>query len=1086
MTSLAAAQLWAQVVIRQYAAATNLLISSRRFAILGPETERLAALRAALEAMGARCVRTTNPSGFHASFAESGAVGGFSTVDEPSGAATASGLPAGGRGPALSLTTRRADVTVVAGPDGKATVTDRSGDELRPPPGQVPPAAGRSSTGTGPSESASGGPTQPAADHTHADADFAERRIAWAREHMPVTAAAIARLVDSRALRGVRIGVSLVLEPKTAVLALSLAHAGANVSVFGHPAETRDDVADALRKAGLAVFADSTLDESAAVELADKYLRRGHDLLIDDGSHLIRRAHDLPDAILQLRGAAEETTSGLRPLRKWQAEGRLRVPVIAVNDARSKTLFDNAYGTGQSCLLTILDLLDPDRDGYDFARTVHGEPSGDHPEGDLVPPAPAAVAQDAARDAGTGNVLVIGYGDVGKGVAKHAAALGARVSVAEIDPVRALQARFDGYRVADAAELAGDATLIVSATGEPNTISLGIIRAARPGAALAVAGGVEQEIALAQAASAGATSTSAGHRRERLEFPDDHHVLVLDKGQCINVTAGEGNPIEIMDLSFAVQLAAIELLTGVDAPREPGVHALPAEADAAVAATAMVTGEPGQWHPAAAPPAPQRESLVDEPAAGGSDAHTAERVESVAERSSALAREYGVRLGTQRSNPSLVEVYSAGLVIPVTAPAVIGGAVAVRGGRIEHVGERDWVISTLRESGQAFTERHWPGVLMPGMVNAHTHLQYTGMVEVASRTYKGFDDWAQAFNVVYDNATHDWREHAAQGAAQAIRYGTTAAADVVTDPQAASALHDAGLHGVAYWEVMGWSNEEWAKGGSTQVLAALDRMPTPPNVGLSPHAPYSLDTDPLLEIPDLVRRRGLRLHIHLAESQLEAQWAEQQAGSLADLWRSGESKSFRVLRERGFGMSATQFVDQLGVLGPDCHVAHGVYMTEWDRSLLRARSTSVALCPRSNQIIGLDPPPVAAYLSEGNPIAVGTDSLSSSPSLDLLADVALLYELARAQGYAKDDLARRLLHTATLGGATALGLAAGPDRIGQLQTGAVADMVFLQIPVSDVFGTIEDLVRYGQDSVAATMIEGEIRWMDAIFNQASR
>ena len=158
----------------------------------------------------------------------------------------------------------------------------------------------------------------------------------------------------------------------------------------------------------------------------------------------------------------------------------------------------------------------------------------------------------------------------------------------------------------------------------------------------------------------------------------------------------------------------------------------------------------------------------------------------------------------------VVHVYSAGLVIPITAPSVLDGAIAVSGGRIEHVGSRDWVIHALEQSGRTFVEHHVDGVLMPGLVNAHTHLQYTGMAEVGAKRYTGFPSWAQAFDAVYDHTEFDWKAEAARGARLSIRYGTTSAADVVTDPEAASALHDLGLHGVAYWEVMGWSNEDWA------------------------------------------------------------------------------------------------------------------------------------------------------------------------------------------------------------------------------------------------------------------------------------
>ena len=221
--------------------------------------------------------------------------------------------------------------------------------------------------------------------------------------------------------------------------------------------------------------------------------------------------------------------------------------------------------------------------------------------------------------------------------------------------------------------------------------------------------------------------------------------------------------------------------------------------------------------------------------------------------------------------PHDVTVWSAGLVIPITAPSVMDGAVAVRDGRIEHVGAREWVIGALRDRGLAFTERHFDGVLLPGLVNAHTHLQYTGMDGVGSGSYSGYPDWARAFDAVYDLGGLDWGADAARGADMLLRAGTTAAADVVTDPEAAPALSDAGLHGVAYWEVMGWSNEQWRQCGAEQVGRALDAMPTPPGAGISPHAPYSLDADPLLDLPDLARRRGMRIHIHLGESYSEAE-----------------------------------------------------------------------------------------------------------------------------------------------------------------------------------------------------------------------
>ncbi len=416
-----------------------------------------------------------------------------------------------------------------------------------------------------------------------------------------------------------------------------------------------------------------------------------------------------------------------------------------------------------------------------------------------------------------------------------------------------------------------------------------------------------------------------------------------------------------------------------------------------------------------------------------------------------------------------VTVYSADLVLPITAPPITDGAVAVRGGRILHVGARSWVQRALADRGLATEATHWPGVLTPGLVNAHTHLQYTGMAEVGRGQYSGFEHWARAFNPVYD-AGRDWAADAAAGAAQLLAAGTTAAADVVTDAVAAAALHDAGLRGIAYWEVMSWTNEQWAATGRRQVERALDALPAQPGTGLSPHAPYSLEIEPLLEIPDIVRERGGRLHIHLGEAAFEREFEHDHAHP----WHDAGLASFRALRDAGFGTSATQFVDQLGVLGPDCHIAHGVYMTARDRAILRRRGTAVALCPRSNAVIGLDEPPVAAYLQEGSPIAVGTDSLSSSPSLDVLADVAELARIARAQGYADRDLHERLLAAATLGGAHAMGIDVGSDRIGHLQVGARADLAFFDVPAGA--DAVAELVEAGAGRAAATVIGGEVRW----------
>lgn len=472
----------AQVLLRAYARATNMLIAGRRFVTSDPELASL------LEAFGAQ------------------------VTPEPSR----------------------------EGASGLETVFDLS-DQARPHPGAITVVApnGTFEGVYSPDGSQVSGPGD-------------TERIAWARMHMPVTEAAVRRI--AHLLPGRRIGLALVLEPKTAALALMLSEAGAEVSVFGHASETRDDVADALRREGLKVFADSQASPEMEEELAQKFLAENIEYLLDDGSHLIRMAHDpkrAPTALSAMIGAAEETTSGLRPLRHFP----LSIPVIASNDARSKTLFDNAYGTGQSCWTTVLDIIDPDGVGA---------------------PIPGM------------KVGIIGYGDVGKGCARFARALGARVSVVELDPVRALQARMDGFAVDAIGEVASTAGLLMSATGEPSTIPLSALEALPEDAIVTVAGGVVGEVEVEQALAAGWTLSEADAAHiQHLTDPTGKSLRLLEKGEGINYTAGEGNPIEIMDMSFGVQVAALtELLTHAD-ELVPGLHNLPVQADNAVAQAAL-------------------------------------------------------------------------------------------------------------------------------------------------------------------------------------------------------------------------------------------------------------------------------------------------------------------------------------------------------------------------------------------------------------------------------------------------------------------------------------------------------------------
>ncbi|MDH2424391.1 amidohydrolase family protein [Sphaerisporangium sp. TRM90804] len=386
-------------------------------------------------------------------------------------------------------------------------------------------------------------------------------------------------------------------------------------------------------------------------------------------------------------------------------------------------------------------------------------------------------------------------------------------------------------------------------------------------------------------------------------------------------------------------------------------------------------------------------------------------------------------------------IHSAPLVMPVSRPPVADGAVAVRHGCVQAVGSRRDVLA----SHPGAEEIRWPGMLVAGLVNAHTHLQFTRMADVGRRVYSTFEEWSGAFDAVYfSSAGADWASAAREGALLALRHGTTAVADVVTDVEAVPVLAETGLAGISYLEVLGDTDTSWAQAGRHRLATHVHELGDSAAIGVSPHAPYTLDTGVLADLAILTRAFGLRRHIHLLESAHEREYTVSGTGPIAQLVRD-LGFDFEILRVGGTGHGPVAFLDSLGLLGPQCHVAHGVHLDASERALLRERGVSVALCPRSNRTLGLDGPPVAALLDEGGPIAVGTDSLASSPSLDLLEDVRLLRDLAREQGYRAPDLSRRLVEAATAGGARALGLSAGPGRIGSLAPGSRADFAVFSV-----------------------------------------
>jgi adenosylhomocysteinase len=373
-----------------------------------------------------------------------------------------------------------------------------------------------------------------------------ERKIRWVAEWMPVLNVVRDRLAADEVVRGRRLAVILPVEPKTAYLAAILAEAGAEVTVAFQGSMVHDDVAAGLAARGVEVFAKAGSTREEELRFFAEVLARRPEVVIDDRADVVRLAHTTHrEALGDLIGASEQTTSGVLQLRAMEADGTLQVPCIAANDARSKLLFDNRYGTGQSAINAVLDrtnLLAADKD-----------------------------------------VVVVGYGWVGKGIAARTRGLAARVTVCEVEPFAALEAHHDGFDVAPLVEACSTADLVISATGVRGTIGPDAIAALPDGALLANAGAVDDEIDVLHLANTAVETRLARDHVEEFVLPDGRSLFLVGAGVVVNLSAGEGHPVEIMDLTFAVQALSAAYLLEHGRGLEPKVHALPAELDEEVA-----------------------------------------------------------------------------------------------------------------------------------------------------------------------------------------------------------------------------------------------------------------------------------------------------------------------------------------------------------------------------------------------------------------------------------------------------------------------------------------------------------------------
>jgi adenosylhomocysteinase len=347
-------------------------------------------------------------------------------------------------------------------------------------------------------------------------------KIDWAAAHMPVLNRIRERFEREKPFAGLKVAISLHLEAKTAYLAKVIAAGGAEVAITGsNPLSTQDDVCAALVEDGIAVFAKYNPGPEEYKELLVKTLETKPDLIIDDGGDLVAILHaERQDLLANVRGGAEETTTGILRLKAMERDGALRFPMVAVNDAYCKYLFDNRYGTGQSVF-----------DGIN--RTTNLVVAGK-------------------------TVVVSGYGWCGKGVAMRAKGLGANVVVTEVDAIRAVEAYMDGFAVMPMLEAAKIGDIFITVTGNRDVIRGEHYAVMKDGALLANAGHFDVEVNKPDLEALSVSKRTVRKNIEEFRLKDGRRLYLLAEGRLVNLAAGDGHPAEIMDMTFALQAMALK------------------------------------------------------------------------------------------------------------------------------------------------------------------------------------------------------------------------------------------------------------------------------------------------------------------------------------------------------------------------------------------------------------------------------------------------------------------------------------------------------------------------------------------------
>jgi adenosylhomocysteinase len=381
-----------------------------------------------------------------------------------------------------------------------------------------------------------------------------QKKIEWVQRRMSLLNRIRSEFEREQPFKNLRLALSIHLEAKTAYLAHVLRAGGAQVAVTGcNPLSTQDDVAAALAASGdifVAAWRGATPQEYEAHLKA--VLQTKPHIILDDGGDLTKLLHgELSELAKNILGGTEETTTGVRRLRALVAQKRLLFPMFAVNDAQMKFLFDNRYGTGQSTWDGIM-------------RTTNLSIAGK-------------------------TVVVAGYGWCGRGIALRAKGLGANVIVTEVNPVRAIEAVMDGFRVMKMIEAAPVGDIFVTATGCKDVITEESLRVMKDGAILANAGHFDVEISKPALEKLSVARRVIRPNIEEFELKDGRRLYLLAEGRLVNLAAGDGHPVEIMDLSFALQALTLAYIAKHHAELKPGLYPVPPEIDQRVALLKLET-----------------------------------------------------------------------------------------------------------------------------------------------------------------------------------------------------------------------------------------------------------------------------------------------------------------------------------------------------------------------------------------------------------------------------------------------------------------------------------------------------------------